>query len=45
MGYKRIIPLNGSTSSSYGNGYQAKALRISIDDSRACPLLSSLSVF
>ena len=45
VGYKRIIPLNGSTSDSYGNGYQARALRITIDDSRACPLLSNLSVF
>lgn len=45
VGYKRIIPLNGSTSNSYGNGYQAKALRITIEDSRACPLLSKLAVY
>ena len=45
MGYKRIIPLNGSTSSSYGNGYEAKALRITISDSRACPLLSKIGVY
>lgn len=45
IGYKRIIPLNGSTSSSYGGGYRAKALRLTILDSRACPLLSNLSVF
>jgi alpha-L-fucosidase len=45
VGYKRIIPLNGSTSDSYGDGYQAKKLRISILDSRACPLLSNLSVY
>ena len=45
VGYKRIIPLNGSTSSSYGNGYNAKKLRITIEDSRACPLLSNLNVF
>ncbi len=44
VGYKRIIPLNGSTSNSYGNGYKAKQLRITIEDSRACPLLSNLSV-
>ena len=45
IGYKRIIPLNGSTSSSYGNGYNAKQLRITILDSRACPLLSNLNVY
>lgn len=45
VGYKRIIPLNGSTSSSYGNGYSAKQLRITILDSRACPLLSNLNVY
>ena len=45
VGYKRIIPLNGSTSSSYGNGYEAKALRITISDSRACPLLSKIGVY
>ena len=45
VGYKRIIPLNGKTSESYGNGYKAKQLRITILDSRACPLLSNLSVY
>lgn len=45
VGYKRIIPLNGLTNESYGNGYSAKALRITILDSRACPLLSNLSVY
>jgi alpha-L-fucosidase len=45
VGYKRIVPLNGSTSNSYGEGYKAKKLRISILDSRACPLLSNLSVY
>ena len=45
VGYKRIIPLNGSTSSSYGSGYEAKALRITISDSRACPLLSKSGVY
>ena len=45
VGYKRIIPLNGNTSSSYGNGYNAKKLRITIEDSRACPLLSNLNVY
>ena len=45
MGYKRIIPLNGSTSNSYGTGFKAKALRITINDSRACPLLHTVSVY
>ena len=45
VGYKRIIPLNGKTNESYGSGYKAKKLRITIEDSRACPLLSNLNVF
>ena len=45
VGYKRIVPLNGSTSNSYGDGYSAKKLRITILDSRACPLLSNLNVY
>lgn len=45
IGYKRIIPLNGSTSSSYGNGFKAKWLRITIEDSKACPLLSHIAVY
>jgi alpha-L-fucosidase len=45
VGYKRIVPLNGSTSESYGEGYKAMKLRITILDSRACPLLSNLSVY
>lgn len=45
IGYKRIIPLNGSTSNSYGNGYSARYLRITIEDSKACPLISNISVY
>ena len=45
IGYKRIIPLSGSTINSYGAGYQAKYLRIKITDSRACPLLHTISVY
>ena len=45
IGYKRIIPLNGSTSNSYGTGYKAKALRVVIDDSKACPLLHTVKIF
>lgn len=44
VGYKRIIPLNGNTAKSYGDGYKATKLRIKINDSRACPLLSNLRV-
>ena len=40
-----ISPLTGSTSDSYGKGYQAKGLKIVIDDSKACPLLHSIKVF
>ena len=46
IGYKRIVPLNGSTAKSYeGDGYKVKAMRITINDSKACPLIQSLSVF
>ncbi len=45
VGYKRIVPLNGSTSTSYGEGYAVKALRIIIDESRACPLISKIGVY
>lgn len=45
IGYKRIIPLNGNTSDSYGSGFQAKALRITINASKACPVLHTVSVY
>lgn len=46
VGYKRIIPLNGSTVSSYsGSGIKAKYLRITIEDAKACPLLHTVEVF
>ncbi len=45
IGYKRIIPLNGSTSASYGSGVRAKYLRLTITDSKACPTLHTLSVY
>lgn len=44
IGYKRIIPLNSSTSV-YGNGYTVKGIRINIEDSKACPLLSKVGVY
>lgn len=45
VGYKRIVPLNNSTSASYGNGFKAKVLRINITASKACPLIHTLSVY
>jgi F5/8 type C domain protein len=46
IGYKRIIPLNGSTVNSYSaQGMQAKALRITIEDAKACPLLKSVAIY
>ena len=45
IGYKRIIPLNGSTTDSYGEGYDVRKLRIVIEDSKACPLISKISVY
>ena len=45
VGYKRIIPLNGSTADSYGDGVEATWLRVKILDSRACPLLSNISIY
>ena len=45
IGYKRIIPLHGSTSNSYGSGYKVKALRIVIEESKACPLISKVAVY
>lgn len=44
IGYKRIIPLNGSTTE-YGNGYDIKGIRVHITDSKACPLLHTVSIF
>jgi alpha-L-fucosidase len=45
VGYKRIIPLNGSTQASYDDGFKVKALRIVIEDSKACPLISKVAVY
>lgn len=44
IGYKRIIPLNGSTSDSYSNVQNVKYLRISITDSRACPTIENIEL-
>ena len=45
IGYKRIIPLNGSTSASYDSGTSAKYVRVTINDSRACPLIHTISIY
>lgn len=44
IGRKRIVPLNGSTTT-YGDGYNVKAIRINITDSKACPLIHTVSCF
>ena len=43
IGYKRIIPLNGSTSV-YGNGYDLKGLKIHFKDAKASPLIHTVSI-
>ena len=46
IGYKRIIPLNGSTQSSYpANPNKVKYLRVTIKDSKACPTLENVAIF
>jgi alpha-L-fucosidase len=45
IGYKRIVPLNSNTANSYGAGYDVMGVRITIEDSRACPLISKVSVY
>lgn len=45
IGYKRIIPLNGNTVASYGQGFKATGLRVIIEDAKACPLLKSIAIF
>ena len=45
IGYKRIIPLNGSTSNSYeANPQKVKYLRVNILDSRACPTIENIEL-
>ena len=43
IGYKRIIPLGGKTTTY--TGVQAKYLRISITDSKSCPTLHTVAVY
>ena len=44
IGYKRIVPLNGSTEE-YGPGYDIKGLRVHIKDAKAAPLLHTISIY
>ena len=45
IGYKRIIPLNGSTARSYDAPVLAKYVKITINESKACPLISKISIY
>ncbi len=46
VGYKRIIPLNGSTSSSYPTtATSVKYLRVNFTDCKACPVIQSVSIY
>lgn len=44
VGYKRIVPLNGSTTD-YGKGYDIAGLRIHVTDAKACPLFHTISIY
>ncbi len=44
IGYRRIIPLKGDTRA-YSDGVSARGLRIVIEDSKACPLISKVSIY
>lgn len=44
IGYKRIIPINGSTSN-YGSGVSARYVKVNITKSKACPLLHTISIY
>ncbi|MCM1310721.1 MAG: alpha-L-fucosidase [Bacteroides sp.] len=44
IGYKRIVPLNGSTTN-YGPGMDIKGVRIHITDAKACPLIHTVQIF
>lgn len=44
IGYKRIVPLNGSTTE-YGDGMDIVGLRIHIKDAKASPLIHTVSIY
>ena len=45
IGYKRIIPLGNNTSDYSSNARVARYIRVTINDSRACPLIHTLAVY
>lgn len=45
IGYKRIIPLCGSTTNSYNRGVEARYVRVSITKSKACPTLHTVGIY
>lgn len=45
IGYKRIVPLNGSTQNSYDNPVTVRYLRVRITDSKACPTLQNVEIY
>lgn len=45
IGYKRIIPLNGNTTSYTQGMPKAKYIRLTIKDARACPTLHTVAVY
>ena len=45
IGYKRIIPLNGSTVNSYADACSAKYLRVTINDSKSCPTIQNIEIY
>ena len=44
IGYKRIVPLNGSTTE-YGEGLNLKGVRIHLIDAKACPLIHTVNIY
>lgn len=44
IGYKRIIPQSGSTSS-YGSGKSAKYVRVKITDCKSCPVIENIALY
>ena len=44
IGYKRIVPLDGSTTS-YGDGFDIKGLRVHVKDAKDIPLLHTVSIY
>ena len=44
IGYKRIIPLNGSTTE-YGDGFDIMGLRVHIKDAKAEPVIESIGIW